>query len=462
MKGFVPVFIFLLLTQNKVFVNASPVDFASAVDPQNWLRIPTQNAGSLSLSPKWILVSKDAPVEQESSAGQTLHVQQALYAESNRALDPKRAILQIFVVWNANEEGTLPFSDDLLGGTSGDLIAALIDARYGNVEIVDQGFLRTDLEDLSVTTYGVESLPAEETLESRESRGQKEPQQDFRYKCTSLFCGEKLVLALVKYFPEDEEHWRGEFETLLNAWVSSLTLTPRPLATAPMIAVSLPEPPASVIQGQSVTPAVYAGLALSGFIVLFVCAGKFLDWRQRRKEKRILEECKRDFLFEEDATTFSLFSLFSLEEDDVETATTPIIEMPSTDEEYVTQHVLPSLPEAIEVLENLEASWGQSFILDALKEEVVKVMEITEGTPVWQAQGVAPDYFIFQLCCRILLDMLQTGRYHIGKGILNNEGQELVRLFDCINTLRTQKAYSACEEAQKDAAFLQFCVRELK
>jgi hypothetical protein len=142
--------------------------------------------------------------------------------------------------------------------------------------------------------------------------------------------------------------------------------------------------------------------------------------------------------------------------------TAQIAAIPCTDEGCVTPRALPNLSEAIEVLDNLEALWGQSLVLDTLKEEVLKVMELKEGTPVLQTQDVAPDYFILQLCCRILLNMLQTGRYHIGKGILSNEGQELVKLFDRINVLRTQKAYSSYEEAKKDAAFLQFCVRELE
>ncbi|MDR1623269.1 MAG: hypothetical protein LBS00_12960 [Synergistaceae bacterium] len=609
-EGLVSSLVFVLFFAAQSWAAESSL-LPGAVSPdaglQEWLQIPTQNAGLLSLPSAWDLVSKDGTVERKLDADRMLHVQQALYASarSNRTLDAPKAVLQIFSIWNADGSGKiLPLPPDILEKTNGDFVAALIDSRYGNVKKLTQETIGTDLEDLSVTTYGVEFLqtgknPEKSTEKSSQGRESKEPAQGLRYKCASLFCGEKLVLVLVKYFPEDEDHWRREFGALLNAWVASLTLTPRPLAEIPKLSVSLPELPSALpselpreerpplvspsfdasptvsavsnaaepsgdIPGlsatletaaaapEAVTPApqndtvssfvLYAGLALPVLVIFFVCAGKFFDWRRKKQEETISADFDPDRLSLEETmaeaeteTTIAMTepaeNPYSFKEDinredinqetfdeepaqennddraadfgwpqaeelvlplsgdtrDLEAQRDPLPEKlgfdrvysllnqalvsidtaqiapaPVTYDKRVTQSALPNLSEAIEVLDDLEALLGQSFVLDALKEEVLKVMEIKEGTPMLQTKDVTPEYFLLKLCCSTLLNMLQTGRYHIGKGILSNEGEELVNLFGRINDLRTQKAYSSPEEAEKDAAFLQFCVRELE
>jgi hypothetical protein len=140
---------------------------------------------------------------------------------------------------------------------------------------------------------------------------------------------------------------------------------------------------------------------------------------------------------------------------------TQVVTTPAISDKLVQEPALPNLADAVEVLDNLVTMFGQSFLLETLKEEVLKALELKEGTPILQTKDMVPEYFVLKLCCNTLLNMLQTGRYHIGKGILSNEGQELVNLFARINDLRTREAYSSREEAEKDAAFMQFCVREL-
>jgi hypothetical protein len=153
---------------------------------------------------------------------------------------------------------------------------------------------------------------------------------------------------------------------------------------------------------------------------------------------------------------YSLLNQALVSMDATQVATAPVVS-----DQPLLQPSLPNLADAVEVLDNLKAILGESFLLEALKEEILKALELQEGTPILQTKDITPECFVLKLCCSTLLNMLQTGRYHIGKGILSNEGQELVNLFGCINGLRTKKAYSSPEEAEKDAAFMQFCVREL-
>ncbi|MDR1977589.1 MAG: hypothetical protein LBQ42_02530 [Synergistaceae bacterium] len=665
-KSLVPSFVFVLffIARSWASENAISMEPVSAEvrpwdaverDTERWLRIPTQNAGLLSLPSGWDLVSKDDPTERGFDADRTFHVQQALYAKSNTTLGGRGAALQIFAIWNADKEGRIfPLPADILEKTNGDFIADLIDARYGNVRKLTQEVVGTDLEDLSVATYGVEFPWAGKSSEDQESEG-RVPGEDFRYKCASLFCGEKLVLVLVKYFPEYEEYWRKQLETLLNTWVASLTLTPRPLAEISNLRVSLPASPPLIAQDESPLPpqrpassfqdspdvvvsqeasqenmglaqaepskdavlphsetaapaprenlvssfVLYAGSALLTLVMLFVCVGRIFDWRRKKQEESMLadftpdvlllegetaleeettetigarqgaenrdsqndldreildegnfiqkildenfypenkdedqgededvaaiplpdekideyedgyeydgrdeyhesdddtKDFRQDFRQEENGDKESDFDWLKAEElilpfvDDaydfktrrdplpeelgfdrvysllnqalVSIDTTKVATTPFTSDKRL-QPAVPNLSEAVEVLDNLEAVLGPSFVLETLKGEVLKALELKEGTPILQTKDVAPDYFILKLCCGTLLNMLQTGRYHIGKGILSNEGQELVDLFERINGLRAQKAYSSHEEAEKDAAFVRFCVREL-
>ncbi|MDR2180947.1 MAG: hypothetical protein LBP21_11630 [Synergistaceae bacterium] len=622
------IFVFFFAAQGRASESAAAMALASSdVRSHNavsWQQILTQNAGSLSLSWEWEVVSKDGPVERKRDAERMFHVQQVLYAKSKKRPGNQGAALQIFSIWNADSEGKiLPLPSDILEKTSGDLAAGLIGARYGSVTTLTQEVVGTDLEDLFVTTYGVGGPRAEEN-----ANGFKE---NFRYKCVSLFCGEKLVLVLVKYFPSDEKFWRKELETLLDTWVATLTLTPRPLAEISRAAVSLPvlpiaaAAPVPALSADISAPAVsqgtlplaakssgdmaaqpvttqpkktavvprpqkpisslvfYTGFALAATVIFFACAGKIFYWRRKRQKDPVsadsvtndlllrreieqdtaetepmavtnepasdddidddieenieenpnieenqdeenrneenrneenydqenydqdhdieddhsigendkggnipcLEKSRdkelnfdwerteelliplvgdpRDFQTRDPLSeklgfdrVYSLLNEALVSIDTAQIATTPVIS-----DKRALQPALPNLADAVAVLDSLQEMFGESFLLETLKEEVLKALELKEGTPILHTKDMAPECFVLKLSCSTLLNMLQTGRYHIGKGILSNEGQELVNLFGRINDLRTREAYTSREEAEKDAAFMQFCVREL-
>ena len=202
--------------------------------PSEFLQVHTQSAGLLLLPPEWRVVSKDEAPERGFIMDSVLNVQQVLYARSEHVSADAGAVLQIFSIWGTDREGnekTLP--KDILESDS--FVSALIGTRYGNVGALGTHVVETALENLSVATYEVEFSPTDGST------------TEFRYKCVSLYRGEKRVLVLLKYEPAFEDYWHGRLENLLNTWVGSLTLTPRP---APVIAPRLetplpllPEPP---------------------------------------------------------------------------------------------------------------------------------------------------------------------------------------------------------------------------
>jgi hypothetical protein len=133
---------------------------------------------------------------------------------------------------------------------------------------------------------------------------------------------------------------------------------------------------------------------------------------------------------------------------------------PQIPKHYVPRKAMPNLPETVKILDDLDAMFGEAFVMETLKEEVLKALELKEGTSTLPAKDTTQECFVLRLCCNTLVHMLRSGRYHIGKGILNSEGEALVNLFERINSLRTQKTYSTPEEAGRDSAFMRFSVRE--
>jgi hypothetical protein len=616
-------------TANAEAANAEAVN-AEAANAEvawrdDWLQISTQNAGTLSLPRGWDVVSKDDPTERSPDAERMFHVQLALYARYGETSADTRGTLQVFSIWNADRVGkTLPLPPHVLDETGGDFAAGLIGARYGNVEQVGEDLVPTALEDLVVAAYEADfSRPASTPTSTTTS---KDLNRRFRYRCASLFYGDKLVLVLVKYLPDGEGFWRRHFETLLGTWVASLTLTPRPLEMAadrvplpeairlpeaeplpepavtslevtPLEAAPLSEtdsarpqeqPPFAVVSpdavvSDNVAPApatherepsfvLYGGSALAALVVLLACVGKIFAWRRKKRgeqsldlelvldelgdlrdlpdekpdenegpvpeepiettpvmeegsmEERLVEEnlmkesLVKESLIEEGSSEAILIGESrenswlesadrrdddeenddedrsdeaSPEEGDDESVderageetrpfakelgfdkvydllnraltdldTQPAPE-PRSSRHYVSRNAMPNLPETIEVLDGLDAMFGESFVMETLKGEVLKALELKEGTPTLPTKDATRECFVLRLCCGALVNMLRSGRYHIGKGILNSEGEGLVNLFERINGLRAQKGCSTPEEAGRDSAFMRFSVRE--
>jgi hypothetical protein len=611
---------------NTEAANAEAVN-AEVAWREDWLQISTQNAGTLSLPRGWDVVSKDDTTERSPDAERMFHVQLALYAKYVETSADTRGTLQVFSIWNADRAGkTLPLSSHVLDETGGDFAAGLIGARYGKVEKVGEDLVPTALEDLAVAAYEADFFrPASAPTSTAAS---KDLNRRFRYRCASLFYGDKLVLVLVKYLPNGEDFWRRHFETLLGAWVASLTLTPRPLEMAadrvPLpeairlpVAESLPEaepagtslevtplsetgstrpqeqPPFVVVSpdavvSDNVAPApatherepsfvLYGGSALAALVVLLACVGKIFAWRRKKRGKQsldlelILDELgdlrdlpdekpdeNEGWVPEEPVETTPVMEEGSMEESlikesfieeglseailieksfveessigesrenswlesagrrdgdeenddeenddedrsgeaspekgddesveerageetrpfakelgfdkvydllnraltDLDTQSAP---EPRSSRHYVSRNAMPNLPETIEVLDGLDAMFGESFVMETLKGEVLKALELKEGTPTLPTKDATRECFVLRLCCGALVNMLRSGRYHIGKGILNSEGEGLVNLFERINGLRAQKGCSTPEEAGRDSAFMRFSVRE--
>ncbi|MCL2009924.1 MAG: hypothetical protein FWG71_05185 [Synergistaceae bacterium] len=191
----------------------------------------TQSVGMLSLPPGWYVMSKDESPRQNITSDWTLNVQQTLYAKAELTSVGSAAVLQIFSIWGTDPEGNEKSLPDSMLETNGSLVSGLIGGRYGNVSELGEDVVETALADLAVATYGAECLSAGEDI------------VEFRFKRAFLYRGEKLVLALLKYNPEFEGYWRGQFEAMLNEWVGSLTLTP-------MRGPALPPPPPPSLPGE--------------------------------------------------------------------------------------------------------------------------------------------------------------------------------------------------------------------
>ena len=127
-----------------------------------------------------------------------------------------------------------------------------------------------------------------------------------------------------------------------------------------------------------------------------------------------------------------------------------------------------SLKYLSKTFKGLEPTSGSSYILDTVENEVLKILQNEEGTLLLaqtedtkDAEDRAPNCFILKSSSNAIINLLQTGRYHIGKGILSNEGQELENLFYRINDKLRQDGHCTPEEAKKDTDFIQRCVRNL-
>lgn len=197
----------------------------SLASASEWSSIITENAGLLSLPADWKIISRDETTERGPGSGFAFNVQQVLYAEPETSADFGIS-LQVFSIWSSDPEGRVAsLPPELLEQAGEDLAGGLINGRYGYARRLDREVLQTHIVGIPVTTWCVDA-----------SEG-----SGIRYKCVTLFHGEKLVLALGRYLPDHEVLWSRQFEDIVNKWVSSLTLTPAPMPEALMVEVPLPE-----------------------------------------------------------------------------------------------------------------------------------------------------------------------------------------------------------------------------
>ncbi|MDR2529548.1 MAG: hypothetical protein LBD04_11145 [Synergistaceae bacterium] len=433
----------------------------------------------------WEVVSRDEPTEQGQGVDVAYSVRQVLYART--ALGGGGA-LQVFSIWSTGAEGeALPLPGGVALGE--ELLASLLYVRYGQATRLGEG--RFGAENFAVATYGVGAFRVE-----RASRGELRSWRAIRYKCASLFRGERLFLLSIKYLPRHEDYWQEQFETLLRVWSASLSLTAGPtfeemvipvVVAAPPPIPYAPSHPPETPEAESKNPEApvfYArGLAVSASMIFFVCSGG-LFIRRRRREGTVSappDKITPDGLAPDLSPETAPPSDASLERAQ-ETAPSEEIEFSPPEEGDETGFdrvysllgqalsiientntqsggggeapVPPSLEEAAEILEGLEERFGASFIMETMKGEVLEAL----ASPSFR--GITLECRVLKLCCGVLVNMARTGRYHIGKGILSSEGQELLALFTRVNELRALKSCGSPEEFEKDAAFMRFCVRE--
>jgi hypothetical protein len=119
------------------------------------------------------------------------------------------------------------------------------------------------------------------------------------------------------------------------------------------------------------------------------------------------------------------------------------------------------MAEASQVMDELKEVFGGTCLLETLRDEMFKAIELNCDTPAYtqDAPSSCPGCLALKLCCDTLVNMLLTGRYHVGKGILSSEGEELVAMFNRICALRAQKACITPQEAEEEAEFLEHCAR---
>lgn len=194
---------------------------AFAAEEVEWVSIPTASAGLLALPSEWRLVSRDEAPERESepASSRILNVQQVLCAEREKNSPEGGAVLQVFAMWSSDSEGkAFILPPELLSDSEEPLVGGLLQARYGRVQYLGRSMLPTDLKDVPIVIWEAEL-----------------PDSRLRYRTVTLFHDEKLVLILIRYLPANEEYWQREFETIVNRWVTSLTLTPQQDVGVPML-----------------------------------------------------------------------------------------------------------------------------------------------------------------------------------------------------------------------------------
>jgi hypothetical protein len=431
------------------------------------------DAELFSMPPEWRVVSIDVVPEQNTVSDWVLNVQQVLYERSGNVLADQDVALQIFSIWGTDREGNEKPIPDGMYETCKDFVRGLIGERYGNVSELGEDIVETALEDLSVSTYETAfSLANGETAE-------------FRYKRTSLYRGERRVLVLLKYKPEFEEHWHKQLEIILNEWVSSLTLTPVPVPVTARLDTSLPipqpsdtrEPPEqpSPVQDPPAPGRVVRPVFALAALICVSCAFYKLAPRRRpqQNEEPLLQpvSAEADIPSAENRSETEpepeerlvlgdgfnrVYSLLNQALSSLEDGAVPYVR-----KDQGPTAALPNMVETMKVMDELKETFGDLSVLEALKGEVFKVLEMNSETRrIFYTGNAAPDCLVLTLCRDTLVKMLKTGRYHVGKGILSSEGEELASLHAGIGDLMTQKTCVTPQEAEKDAKRMKYWARE--
>ncbi|MDR1874273.1 MAG: hypothetical protein LBQ90_04565 [Synergistaceae bacterium] len=119
-----------------------------------------------------------------------------------------------------------------------------------------------------------------------------------------------------------------------------------------------------------------------------------------------------------------------------------------------------------EILEGMKSALGVSYALDTLRYEILgtlsdegsmqQILQVKETT-----EGPWPDCFILKLSGRVLLGLVRTGRYHIGRGVLSSEGEDLAGLFRYVSDERLRHGCDTPDEVQKMIDAMRRAVEEL-
>jgi hypothetical protein len=124
------------------------------------------------------------------------------------------------------------------------------------------------------------------------------------------------------------------------------------------------------------------------------------------------------------------------------------------------------LRRAVEIFEEMERVSGTTCALDTLKNKAFEALSREgAGRQILQAKEAVedpwPDCFVLRLSGRILLGLVRTGRYHIGRGFLSAEGEDLVNLFRYVGDEQLRLGCGSLDETKKMAGYMRRSIEDL-
>ena len=430
-------FVLLLLG---IFVTLTPCKGAASEtlpvkpDSADWFQVFTENAGVLPLPAGWSVVSKDDVTERSAESELVLNVQQVLHAKTEDPAAGESSVLQVFSVWETDWSGKiLPLPDSTLELPPLENLPHIVSAPQN---ILPQNILpRPEGASENIQSGDEKNVPPGPELTS-----EREP---------SLFSPFIFYGAAVAF---------GLFFVVKAIFIRQKKPSETP-------------PPDSEDEEIFSTPEELPSENLAELLVeddsglLDEEEGCMEDTEEERPELLCNSVSTQDSASGEVGFE-RVYTLLNQALSNIETLdATPAV--PEARRKKQTAEI--PLKHLRDVFKSLEVPFGSSYILDTVEDEVLKVLENGEGTPLILqtekdtkgAENIASDCFILKSSRNAVINLLQTGRYHIGKGILSNEGQELENLFYRINDKLRQDGHSTPEEAKKDADLIQRRIRNL-
>lgn len=185
---------------------------AVAAEKEEWVKVETQNAGTLMLPSSWNVAEKDGPVQTQQAAEGSVNLQMALVAQP--LLPPEKdsiASLSLITVWGLSPKGEfipLPMGEDEIQG--------LIQAMSQGVEQQLQSKFNLAVEVKPVSTEELTFGKKSFTLATNEIAHEDKV---LRYKVALGKEEVRLSLIMVIYEAKNEDYIASNLKTVLEKWV---------------------------------------------------------------------------------------------------------------------------------------------------------------------------------------------------------------------------------------------------